>query len=184
MALHVTRKQADRAVAAIHKPLFYRYILCEKEEKHNKKPLERFKFQRLFVNMQDARLRNVRDRIKKPSIPDGFYYFRFRKNLDSSGHFIRTKATGAGVYVAGSAINNRLNTLHIGFPSSIGSSVRVRNLNSERDTLAADIALSHMSAPPYGFCSLSQRKYLIRLGGEKQEFQQKKYRNRSVWRSG
>ena len=69
--------------------------------------------------------------------------------LDSAGYFTRTQATGAGVDVARCAVDNCLNALYVGFPSSVGSSVRMGNLDSERDVLTADIAFCHVSAPPY-----------------------------------
>ena len=50
--------------------------------------------------------------------------------------------------MARSAVDNCLNALYVGFPSSVGSSMRVGNLNSERDVLTADIAFCHVSAPP------------------------------------
>ena len=63
--------------------------------------------------------------------------------LDSAGYFTRTQATGAGVDVARSTINNCLHTSYIWFPGSVGSSVRVRNLDTESNTFSADIAFSH-----------------------------------------
>ena len=68
--------------------------------------------------------------------------------LDSAGYFTRTQATGAGVDVARSTINNCLHTSYIWFPSSVRSSVRMRNLNTESNAFSADIAFSHVSAPP------------------------------------
>ena len=41
-----------------------------------------------------------------------------------------------------------LNALNIGLPSSVGTSVRMGNLNSKSDTFSADVAFSHVSAPP------------------------------------
>ena len=40
-------------------------------------------------------------------------------------------------------VNNCLYTLDIGLPHPVGASVRVRNLDAERNTFAANIALSH-----------------------------------------
>ena len=54
-----------------------------------------------------------------------------------------TQATGAGVDPARSTVHDCLNTLYIGLPSTVGSSVGVRNLNTEGNTLAANIAFCH-----------------------------------------
>ena len=45
--------------------------------------------------------------------------------------------------MARSTVNNRLDALDVGLPHPVGTSVGVGNLNSERNTLAANIALSH-----------------------------------------
>lgn len=41
------------------------------------------------------------------------------------------------------AIDNRLNTLDIGLPGTIGTPVRVRDLNAEGNALVAELAFSH-----------------------------------------
>ena len=41
------------------------------------------------------------------------------------------------------AIDNRLNTLDIGLPGTIGTPVGVRDLDAERNALIAELALSH-----------------------------------------
>ena len=41
------------------------------------------------------------------------------------------------------AIDNRLNTLDIGLPGTIGTPVRVGNLDTEGHALIAELALSH-----------------------------------------
>ena len=86
-------------------------------------------------------------RMRKKNHPSGDD--SFQAVLDGAGHFIGTQATGAGVDVARCAVDNCLNALYVGFPSSGGSSVRMGNLDSERDVLTADIAFCHVSAPPY-----------------------------------
>ena len=45
--------------------------------------------------------------------------------------------------MARSPIDNSLDTLHIGLPSTIGTSVGVGNLNAEGHALATIITLSH-----------------------------------------
>ena len=45
--------------------------------------------------------------------------------------------------MAGSTVDDRLDALDIGLPHSVGTSVGVRDLDTESHTLAANIALSH-----------------------------------------
>ena len=54
-----------------------------------------------------------------------------------------THTPGTNIYMAGGTIDDCLHTLHIGLPSPIGTPVRVRNLNAERNALIAELALSH-----------------------------------------
>ena len=50
--------------------------------------------------------------------------------------------------MAGSTVDHRLNTLDIGLPGTVGTSVGVGNLDTEGHALAAKITLSHFIAPP------------------------------------
>ena len=45
--------------------------------------------------------------------------------------------------MAGGTVNDRLHTFHIGFPSPIGTPMRVRDLNAEGNALVAELAFSH-----------------------------------------
>ena len=45
--------------------------------------------------------------------------------------------------VAEMCIRDSLHTFHIGFPSPIGTPMRVRDLNAERNALIAELALCH-----------------------------------------
>ena len=40
-------------------------------------------------------------------------------------------------------VDNSLDTFHIGLPGTIGTPMRVRNLNAESHALIAELALSH-----------------------------------------
>ena len=42
------------------------------------------------------------------------------------------------------AVNNSLDALHVGLHRSVGTSVGVRNVDTESHALAADIALCHL----------------------------------------
>ncbi len=45
--------------------------------------------------------------------------------------------------MARAAVNNRLHTLHIGLPSTVGTPVRVRDLNAKGNALIAELAFCH-----------------------------------------
>ena len=68
--------------------------------------------------------------------------------LDGPLNLVGTEASGTGVHMARSTVNNCLDPLHIGLPGTVGTSVRVRNLNTKGHTLATIITLSHSFAPP------------------------------------
>ena len=94
--------------------------------------------------------------------------------LDSAGNFVGTQATGAGMDVAGSAIRNNLYTSDVGLPSSVGSSVRVGNSNTESNAFAANIAFSHVQCTSLAINTKSQREYDSRKPKEKQDIFSKK----------
>ena len=62
---------------------------------------------------------------------------------DSPLNLVGTEASGTGVHMARSTAHNRLNTLDIGFPSTVGTSVGVGNLDTKGNALATIITLSH-----------------------------------------
>ena len=45
--------------------------------------------------------------------------------------------------MAGGTVDDRLNTLHIGLPGTIGTPMRVRHLDTKGNALVAELALSH-----------------------------------------
>ena len=45
--------------------------------------------------------------------------------------------------MAGGTIDNCLHTLHVGLPGTIGTTMRVGDLNAESNALIAELALSH-----------------------------------------
>jgi hypothetical protein len=67
-------------------------------------------------------------------------------------NFTGTEASGADIHMSGSAIHDSLDTLHVGLPGTVGTTVRVGNLNAEGDALATKIAFSH-------FANLLARNY-------------------------
>ena len=63
--------------------------------------------------------------------------------LDCTGHIAGAETPCTDVYMARSTIDNCLNTLHIGLPCTIGTPMRVGDLNTERYTLIAELTLCH-----------------------------------------
>lgn len=59
--------------------------------------------------------------------------------LDLAG----AQASGANIDVAGRTLHDRFDALDIGLPCTIGTTVRVGDLNTKSDALAADFAFCH-----------------------------------------
>ena len=62
---------------------------------------------------------------------------------DRAFDLVGTEASCTDVNMAGGTVNACFHALDVGLPSSVGTSVGVRDLNAERNALAADIALCH-----------------------------------------
>ena len=67
---------------------------------------------------------------------------------DGALDLIGAEASGTSVHMAGSSIHDSLNALDVGLPCTIGTSVGMGDLDTERDTLTTKITLSHFIAPP------------------------------------
>ena len=67
----------------------------------------------------------------------------FIQGLYRAGYLTGTQATGAGVNPTRGAVHNRLDALNIGLPSTVRTPVRVGNLDTEGNTLAADVTFCH-----------------------------------------
>ena len=65
------------------------------------------------------------------------------QGLDRTLHLVGTEASGTSVHMAGSTINDCLDALDVGLPGTVGTSVGVRNLDTEGHALTAKITLSH-----------------------------------------
>ena len=62
---------------------------------------------------------------------------------DRSGDLTGTHTPGTNIHMAGGTVDDRLHALHIGLPGTIGTPVRVGNLNAEGNALVAELALCH-----------------------------------------
>jgi len=72
------------------------------------------------------------------------YAMAFVRSLsDSALNLVGTEASGTSVHMARSTVDNSLDPLYIGLPSTIGTTVGVGNLNTEGYALATIITLRH-----------------------------------------
>ena len=72
---------------------------------------------------------------------------------DRSGNLAGAHAPGADIYVARGTIHDRLDTFHVGLPGTVGTPVRVRDLNTKGHAFAAILALSHpLHLPAVAYC--------------------------------
>ena len=69
--------------------------------------------------------------------------------LDCAGNLAGTEAPRANVDMALSTTNNSLYSTNVGLPGTVGTSVRMGNLDTKGYTLAANFTLCHFPAPPY-----------------------------------
>ena len=67
---------------------------------------------------------------------------------DGALNLVGAEASGTSVHMAGSSVNDSLNALDVGLPCTIGTSVGVRDLDTESYALTTKITLSHFIAPP------------------------------------
>ena len=65
------------------------------------------------------------------------------QQLDGTGNLAGAEAPSTYVDMAGSTIDQSLHTTNIRLPSSVGTTMRVRDLNAERNALIAELALCH-----------------------------------------
>ena len=70
------------------------------------------------------------------------------RKSDGALNLVGAEASGTSVHMAGSSVNDSLNALDVGLPCTIGTSVGVRDLDTESYALTTKITLSHFIAPP------------------------------------
>ena len=62
---------------------------------------------------------------------------------DRSGDLTGTHTPGTNIHMAGGTVDDRLHTLHIGLPGTIGTPMRMGNPNTKGNALIAKLALCH-----------------------------------------
>ena len=84
--------------------------------------------------------------------------------LDGPFNLVGTEASGTSVHMARGTVNNGLDSLNIGLPSSVGTSVGVGNLNTKGNALATIITLRHslhlLSVHMMAFCDSAPKQAL------------------------
>ena len=70
-------------------------------------------------------------------------FHRAFAHSDRAGNFTGTQAPGTNIHMARRTIDQSLNALDVGLPGTIGTTVRVGNSDTERNTLVAKLALCH-----------------------------------------
>ena len=99
---------------------------------------------------------------KKPLVPSGFYCYP----LDRAGNLTGTQTAGTNIDMAGRTIDDSLHALDVGLPGTIGTTVRVGNSDTERNTLVAKLALCHplhLLAVRNSLAYIASNRYLSRL---------------------
>ena len=71
----------------------------------------------------------------------GVFYSRGKS--DGPLNLVGTEASGTSVHMARSTVDNSLDTLDIGLPSTVGTSVGVGDLDTKGNTLTTIITLRH-----------------------------------------
>ena len=62
---------------------------------------------------------------------------------DSTGNLTGAHTPGTNINVARGTVDDCLHTFHVGLPGTVGTPVRVRNLNPKGHAFAAILALRH-----------------------------------------
>ena len=108
----------------------------EKAAAHHARPLP------VSAQRGETRRSEFRSALKsrKKDKPEGL---SFCLSSDRTLNLVGTQASCTDVYMARSTVDNRLDTFDIRLPGSVGTSVRMGDLDPKSNALAANIALSH-----------------------------------------
>lgn len=66
------------------------------------------------------------------------------KYSDGAGNLTAAETTGAHINVLRSTVNNSFDTLNIGLPCTVGTSVRMAHFNTKGNALIAKFTLCHL----------------------------------------
>ena len=88
---------------------------------------------------------------KKPKANLRLIFFLVFFSSDRSGDLAGTQAAGAGVNPAGGPVDDRFHSLYVGLPGSVGSSVRMGNLDTKLHVFTAKIAFCHVERTSFDY---------------------------------
>ena len=81
---------------------------------------------------------------KRQALQLVFLYVKICQKSDGAFNLIGTEASCTDVDMARGTVNDCFHALHVGFPRSVSASMGMGDLNAERNTLAANIALCQL----------------------------------------
>ena len=81
---------------------------------------------------------------KRQALQLVFLYVKICQKSDGAFNLIGTEASCTDVDMARGTVNDCFHALHVGFPRSVSASMGMGDLNAERTTLAAHIALCQL----------------------------------------
>ena len=93
---------------------------------------------------------------RKENIPRNFLGILFLKILNSAVNFARTQASCADINLLGSSVHNRSHSPDIRLPRFVRPAMRMGNLDTESNALAANLTLCHILTPPEQYFNQSQ----------------------------
>jgi len=89
--------------------------------------------------------------------------------LHAAGNLTAAEASGACVHVTGGSVNERLNTLYIGLPGTVGTPVGMAHLNTKGNAFSANFTFCHLSTSLQKPMLYIKPNYHSRTGDEMQE---------------
>ena len=101
----------------------------------------------LRIKSDFAKNQKRKKELEKTSSSDSCVILKYY-TLNCSGNLTGTQATGTRMNTLRRTVNDSLYLCNVGLPCSVGTSVRVRNLDTKSNSLTANITLCHLSAPP------------------------------------
>ena len=69
----------------------------------------------------------------------------FLRKSDSALNLAAAQAASANIDVLGGAVDNSLNTLHVGLPHTVGTPMGVADLDAESHTFSANLTFCHLN---------------------------------------
>ena len=90
---------------------------------------------------------NVENAVSEPEKNPEPIRFRdlFLRKLHGALHFAAAQAASANIDVLGGAVDNSLNTLHVGLPHTVGTPMGVADLDAESHTFSANLTFCHLN---------------------------------------